>query len=803
MAGGMVAFDSDKPAGDEQDKRRAEWQGVQDAVQPVLLRLETLAKEQVDLRKPVERRWLDDLRQYWGQYDENTANVLRNDDSRSGLFINITRTKTNAWSARLGDMLFPNDEKNWGIDPTPVPTLTREQREIAEAAAKLEEQADQAAEEHNQQVDAGQVAHGMVTDAYRTAQDAAAKAAEIRALEASVQQQIEFARKRCSNMERLIDDQLTESKFPAICRDAIDDLCRMGIGVVKGPVVAGTQSSRWAVDDAGNAALQPYDDPNPMYRRVSPWHFFPDMSAACMDEAAFTLERHLPNRKTLRRMGKEMGWYPETVRKLLGPNRGLSTGSAVTDADLAFITELRSIENQDSVLDGSLSPLRDRYVVWEYRGTLECDDIAKMMRAEGRTEDADRYEKDADPLDERMVTVWFSEGMLLKIEEDYLLDSGASLYSVANFEKSEASILGSIGVPRIMRDEQAMLNAAVRMVMDNAALASAPQIVIDRKAIQPVDGDWKIRSRKQWNRVDTAAANGAKEYKPFETFDIPLNQAQLSAVIELALRFIDETTALPMIAQGEQGAQVTKTFQGMSMLFNNANVVFRRVVKNYDDDMIGLISRTFDFNMQFSKRPEIKGDAKIEARGTSVLLVREVQSQVLLQILNDWSVHPIMGVAFRAYNAMRMVLQAMSITPDDLLVPFEEYTERLKKMAEGGPDSPEAVRAQAAIKVAEIDAESRQSVAQTNMQIAQLRRETEFAALASTENMSLAQVQAMFAGKKMDAAVKVGTEKIKTQSAERKLAVEVAVDREAAREARAHGEDPTGSGGSVSMGGAG
>lgn len=797
----LVAYSpSDLAEDDKQEQRRTEWQEIQDRAEPVVRRLSELAKQQAALRKPVEKRWLQDLRQYWGQYDPDVQGALDNDNERSRLFINITRTKTNAWSARLGDMLFPNDEKNWGIDPTPVPEMTREAREATAMAEEMEAKAEEGVDEHNAMVDAGQVPEGQSTQAIATAQESAGKAKLIRQAADAFQRKIEEARKRCSAMERQIDDALTESRFPATCRDAIDDMCRIGIGVVKGPVVASRPMSRWIVDDeTGDAKLEEGDSTNPTYRRVNYWHFFPDMSAADISEAEFTFERHLPNRKALRKMARDMGFIPETVRRLLDPKRS-ELGQASTDDDLNYLQELRSIEIQSGEADTTLGPLTDRYVVWEYRGTLECEDIAKMLRLAGRSEEADRFEKDADPLKDHLATVFFCEGMLLKIEEDYLLDSGESLYSVAPFEKTEASILGSVGVPRLMRDEQAMINSAVRMVMDNGALAAAPQVVIDQQAIEPVDGTWKLTSRKLWRRIKSSVGTNP-ENKPFETFDIPLNQAQLAQIVEMAMRFIDEAVAMPIIAQGEQGAHVTQTAQGMTMLFNSANVVFRRVVKNYDDDMIGLIRRSYDFFMQFSNRPEIKGDMKVEARGTSVLLVREVQSQVLMQIIREWSTHPILGVGFRAYHAMRMVLQAMSINPDDLLVSEEDFLAKLKQMAEGsGEETPDAIRAKASVETATIDAESRREQGQVTLQVADIHRQTEFAKLAQNREISLTQIEAMFRTKEVDAHVKLGTKRMETDSKERSLAAEIAIERENKREAEARGLEPTGSGGAVSMG---
>lgn len=774
----------------ERERKQAE------ALKPIIDRLEKMAAERVSKRKPTEKRWLEDHRQLNGQYDESVDRALVADRERSAVFINITRAKTNAWSARLYDMLFPNDERNWGIDPTPVPELTKQAREYAEQAEKLEGQAQQTVDEHNADVEqGGQGNPEKLTIAHAAAQEAAG----LREQEKRAQHVIEAARKRCEAMQRVIDDQLTESRYPGAARDVIDDATRVGVGIIKGPIIDVGGRGAWVDLGGGDYALQPSTEIKPKFRRVSYWHFFPDHGAANMDECEDVFERHLPNKKLLRKMAKDIGFHEEAVRKLLkdGPQ---AYSSASTD--LNFMQELRSIEGSSSSSNDTVSDFRERYVVWEWHGQLELQDVAAMVRAMGRGEDADRLERDGNPMSAMMVRVFFCCGELLRIEEDYVFDSGALPYSVFQFEKAEASIFGAVGVPRLMKHEQHMLNSAVRMMMDNAALAVSPQVIVDKEQIAPENGSWKLAPRKIWQRIRGALSGQQAVAPAFELHEIPMNQQMLAAIVDMALKFVDEAVSMPLIAQGEQGAHVTRTSSGMAMLFNSANVNFRRVVKNYDDDITTpLITRVYDFNMQFSDRQEIKGDMQVEARGTSVLLVREVQADQLMQILMQWSVHPIMGVGFRAYHCMRMVLQAMSINPDDLLVDEEEYMQKLKAMAEsGGKDDPEQVRAQTQMQIAQMDAQARLKVSESNERIAEIRAQTEFAKLAQDHNLSMAQIQAMFQTAMVDAETRMGIEHMRTASKERSLAAEIAIEQRNAEQDRAAGMMPTGSGGSISLG---
>ena len=155
-------------------------------------------------------------------------------------------------------------------------------------------------------------------------------------------------------------------------------------------------------------------------------------------------------------------------------------------------------------------------------------------------------------------------------------------------------------------------------------------------------------ARKIWN-----AKNGIpKENPPFQLFHIETRQVELTNIIMLCNQFIDVMSAVPQIIQGQTGEvgskQMQQTATGMALMHNSANTVFRAIVKNFDDDVTTPdIRRAYDWNMQFSDKPEIKGDYEVDARGSSVLLMRELQAQNLMVIAIQLGGHPIFGPMLR------------------------------------------------------------------------------------------------------------------------------------------------------------
>ncbi len=719
----------DAPVNPESQRRQ-----MRERLQGIIGRMEAEARKRVAKKQAIERRWIDDLLQYHGQYDTRTAKKLE-EAELSQLFINQTRTKTDAMSARLMDLLFPTDDRNWGIQPTPVPALTDAATAASEASKQL-----------RQQMEAETAQAGM--PAPKTAQQADQVDAAAKALDTA----IEEARRRANLMTEEIDDQLKESNYQAVMRDVIECASKLGIGVAKGPVTGDKIRQGWKKNPAGTYQLEMSQGDRPAMRFVDPWSYFPDMEVGNVQDGEGDYERHLMNRKKLRALSNLPGFDKDAIRRLLLEKPRETAPS--------YLADLRNITGDNQQVTGDL------YHVWEYSGCLDYEDMRDLAyaMAMSATDETSRngylatYDElqEVDPLTEVNAVVWFCQSEILKFSI-YPYDSGECLYSVFCLSKDEASIFG-YGIPSIMRDPQRSLNAAWRAMMDNAGLSAGPQIVMDTKAIEPADGSWKIRPRKIWKVKDGIP----KDARPFEVFNIPTMQGELAAIVDLSMRFIDLMTQMPQIAQGEQGSGITKTAQGMAILMNSANVVFRRIVKNFDDDMTTPnIRRFYDWNMQHNSKEEIKGDYEVDARGSSVLLVREMQAQNLMILAMQLGGHPVYGPMLKNRDMLKKVFQAHMIPVDEVLLTQDEID---AAMARAEAQIQAAAAAQAgsaedpAIKQRELDlkeAEIEAKIEIANMQadsarmLAKYNRDTQMMIFDEKMNMSLDSIEASLAKEQM------------------------------------------------------
>jgi hypothetical protein len=599
------------------DEREALKQQQEEELNMLGHKLHRLAHEQVAAKEQIETRWLEDLRQYNGKYTADQQTRM-NKKGGSQVFVNITRNKTRAAIARLSDMLLPNDDTNFGLKPTPVPSMSH---------------APQAAPSPAMQGGKPQQAEAPAPQ--QMADDAARK------------------------MQKQIEDDFAESCYNAHTRDVIQDACQLGTGVLKGPSVVNRTRRAWITDpESGQSVMQVQEEFSPAVERTDPWDFFPDMSAANMSEAEFCFERKLLNRKQLRELSDLPGVMLNQLRRALEDKDGHHIASDRRD-------ELRAITGVDTVTGDR------RYEMWEYWGPLDKEEL-----------EACGCEVDDDPLIEYTGCVLMVGSHVIKAALNPL-ESDDLPYSVFNWEEDGSSIFG-FGVPYLMRQPQKVVNAAWRMMMDNAGLSTGPQIVVNKRSVTPQDGDWTIRPNKVWEFTGEAPIDQA-----FMSVQIQNNQGDLYSIFEAAQQLADTETNLPILLQGEgvSGGPGAQTKGGMQMLMNNSNIVLRSAVKNFDDGIsVPTVRRFYDYHMIYTDRAEIKGDFDIVAKGTSVLIAREEQQEKLMMLSQVAANNPIFAELTNWQGLYKEILRTLQVPVDSVTYTDEELAQRQQQ--KGGEQPP-------------------------------------------------------------------------------------------------------------------
>jgi hypothetical protein len=512
--------------------------------------------------------------------------------SKSTVFVNITRPYVDAAAARFGDMTLPNDDKCWGAKPTPIPDL-----------------------------DAAQQSQVMV----RLADDLEVTEAEFADAVMSV------AKERCKAGERRIDDWLVEGKWTAKGRQVIHDSSKLGTGVIKGPMPVRKRLVKWRFDGPNRSGVKEVKfRKQPESRRVDPLNFFPDPTCGeDIQDGNYTWERDFLTKKRVKELEGQPGYITDQIHACL------REGPIGPEVDW----------NPNEPLNTSVDRKNNLYEIWYYYGIVEASKLhnAGLVTVNEGEEGFDENLISEDEIGDSEFV--FAEVTMInhRVVKAIMapMDDGTFPYDLFVWQRRPGMPWG-MGVARQIRTPQRILNAGARNMLDNAAVSSGAQIVIDSEAIEPIDGKWEIYANKVWKRIPGSSLADVRN--AFITFNIETRQEQLAAIIEFALRMAEESTGLPMILQGQMGENGPETLGQTRILHNNASSVLRRLAKNWDDQLgVRHFDRYYHWLMEYGENENEKGDYTIFATASTTLVEREIQNQEIALML-DYSLNPAYGI---------------------------------------------------------------------------------------------------------------------------------------------------------------
>jgi hypothetical protein len=279
-------------------------------------------------------------------------------------------------------------------------------------------------------------------------------------------------------------------------------------------------------------------------------------------------------------------------------------------------------------------------------------------------------------------------------------------YHVLSYEARDNSWAG-IGVPEQIEVPQRGVNSSVRAMQNNMAWSVGPQVLIREGLIEPMPGDdWQLHPYKMW-RVTEAAMNqlftqgkDAEEAIKFLKFESFLNE--ILPVVQFWLQMAEQTTGLPLLLQGQKSSDsvgVTQT------LMNSSTTNLRLLVKQWDDNCCVPIIDDFYLWEQTYGPEEVQADAVAQAKGSTILVEKELAQQAYVQLL-DRSIQPAFGM-----SPMKIAQKFV----ESMHVPWEEIelSDEERQHLEAAEQQPEA-----AVQVAQIRA-------QTDLQIQEMRGQIE------------------------------------------------------------------------------
>jgi len=607
-----------------------------------------------DARNTDETRWLRSYENYRGLYNKS---VKFRDSEKSRVFVKITKTKVLAAYGQLVDVIFGTGKFPIGIQETKIPEgeLGQANLDINNPQMGLEspqsgmQLPDDIGNRIDNPYDVGYEGDG------RTLKPGATFGLGVfsEPLEDQVADQlvegyspnpqaleVSPAQKAARRMEKLIHDQIDESKGSSEIRNALLEASLLGTGIIKGPFNFNKKLNKWEVGEDGERSYNPLEVRVPRIEFVSCWDFYPDPSATSIEECEYIVHRHKMNKSQLRQLRNMPYFNEDAIRTCLteGPNY----------IEKDFESQLKDDARQD-----------------EYQSNFEVLEYWGIMDAEYAREVGIELDDSIDDLDEVQINAWVCGNQLLRAVINPFTPYRLP-YHAFPYERNPYNFFG-IGVAENMDDSQQIMNGHARMAVDNLAMAGSLVFDVDESAL--VGGQsMEIYPGKIFRRQAGMPGQAIHGVKFPNT--APENMMMFDKFRQLA----DEQTGIPSYSHGQTGVQsMTRTASGMSMLLGAASLNIKTVVKNLDDFLLRPLGESFfQWNMQFFEGSlDVEGDLEVRATGTNSLMQKEVRSQRLTMFLQT-AQSPAIAPFVKISKLVSELAYSLDLDPDEILNDPEE-----------------------------------------------------------------------------------------------------------------------------------
>lgn len=539
-------------------------------------------------------------------------------DGKSTAFVRLTARYVDHASAKLAEIILPIDDKAFSIKPKAVPdkmplgVIQQAMGMPAAAAAPMGAMP--------QPPQGGQPIQMPAQPAAPTDADYAQKA------------------------EDRIQGWLQGAKYPREARKVIKDAARLGVGVLKGPFPDLRKSKAMATNGQNVRGMVLREKIEPGVKWVDPWNFYPQKG--CGENIAdgdHCWEKDTISERKLKALKKQDGYLADAIDEVIeqGPNkRYVEAGARENDKQ----TE-------------------DLYELWHFTGVISREEL-EVTGAKGIETLADDAE------DIPVIVTMVNDTPIRAVLNP--LDSGSLCYRTLPWSRRPGSWAG-VGVAEQLSMPQKAVNAATRSMFNNAGLSAGMQFVVDQMGIEPADGSWKITPNKVWYKTAESAAANVRD--AFAAIEIPSVQSQLLSIIEYGMKLAEESTNIPLVAQGQQGPDSPETFGQAELDNNNSHVWMRSIGEDYDDCITApLIDDYYEWLLLDPEVPDDeKGEFTIDAQGSAAMVERAIQEQVMLGLISA-SANPAFNLD--PDKLMKEYLKAKRLNPERVSLTAEQIAKR-------------------------------------------------------------------------------------------------------------------------------
>lgn len=629
---------------------------LEEALLPAYNPLIDLIKTKFDqadrARQDKAEQWSNNLKAVRGQ---DSKASMRSESEVADIYVRTTTTKTKAAYAQINEALLSGEKFPISVMPTTIPDGIAEFVHLKDPEAPQNnldvgfngdgmELPPGATQETMSNLIGASFSEGLTDDMFQEGKDpkggpqlAPAKAAALK-------------------MEKMIQDQLDESKARMGLRRALYEQCMLGTGAMKGPFTENKIVNGWE-----EGKLTPTNKRYPAVSFVSLWDLYIDPNAYNSQDIEWIIERHRMNPSQLMNLSSTSQFFnPEEINNAImdGPN---------------YVPQQHERTLRDNISNETEQELFEVLEFWGYMPTEEAIMIYGLDVPEGSGSVI-------------QVNAWITGSRVIRLTINPFAPARIP-YFLFPYEEDPYSIYGT-GIPELMEDLQYLMNGMTRLAVENSMLAGNVILEVDKNALS-AEFDGKVYPGMVLERQAGQTGNA------LNAIEIPHVANQNMQMFSQFRQMADEATGIQSILHGQTGVSGTgRTASGLSMLMDSASMSIKNVIRNIDDHLLKpLASSYFQWNMQFNseEHPEIKGDLEIKALGSFNLISKE-RKATSLQTFLQLSTNPALAPLIKLPTIVKQLALQMDMDPDEVLNSPEEAAIYAQIMAAsqptGGPSAP-------------------------------------------------------------------------------------------------------------------
>lgn len=546
-------------------------------------------------------------------------------------YARIVANKSRILESWLKDIFLAQGERPWTIEATPNPTLPDD---------TVEDIRTEVSQWMAQMVAMGQSV--SETDAMRLMDEK---------IDAERTRLGDVATLRAKRMESLIADQLAEGGFEGAFSEFIAYLTTYPGAVFKGPIFRRRERITWSQVEGTYIPEVTYEIVEE-FEAVNPLNAYPAPGAESPQEGFFIEHSTITAKDLYDLIGVE-GYDEVRIRRVLDKSEregGLRWIDLNTGAEGGEV-------NQHTVRHSSTET---KYIdMLEFHGSISGR-LLDEWGVEGVDGDLQKYYE---------ATVWLIDTEVIKavLNDDPM---GRRPYYKACYEHIPGQFWG-YSMYDVLADVEGVCNAAIRSLVNNMAIASGPQCIVNVDRLPPGEDITNLYPWKIWQINDSQFGNTSNPAIDF--FQPNTNVQDLLAVLEKFYALADDFSMIPRYMSGsDKVSGPARTASGLSMLLDSANKGLKSIVQSIDQHVVSpLLEQMFDHNMIYSDDETIKGDSQVVARGVASLMQLEtlrMRRNEFLQITANPIDSQIVGLDGRA-AILREIAKTLGMDVNKIIPP--------------------------------------------------------------------------------------------------------------------------------------